>query len=110
VPSNVPRSARHFFEEFTEHVEPERTAGKHLTYRFEIRDVGTWRIVLDDGTVEVEEAPGDAAVVVETDEKTFLAIVRREKNPILAYMSGKVKIKGPVGALFELQHIIPEAQ
>jgi putative sterol carrier protein len=107
--SDRPESVRHFFDEFQSHVDASKTAGKHVSYRFDVRGVGTWRIELDDGVVRVTESgPGvPADCVVEADERTFLGIVRREKNPVMAYMTGKVKVHGGVSKLVELQEILP---
>jgi putative sterol carrier protein len=104
-----PESVRHFFEEFEQRVDASRSAGKHLSYRFDVRGVGSWRIELDDGAVRVSESGPDEAAdcVVETDEKTFLGIVRRERSPIMAYMTGKVSVHGGVSKLAELQDILP---
>jgi putative sterol carrier protein len=106
---DLPRSVRHFFDEFEEHVDPSKSVGKTISYRFDIRSAGVWRIELDDGTVLVRETTPDepADCVVETDEKTFLAIVRREKNPAMAFMTGKVKVHGGIAKLVELQEILP---
>lgn len=104
-----PDSVRHFFEEFEARVDASRSAGKRVSYRFDVRGVGAWRIELDDGAVRVgESGPNEPAdCVVETDEKTFLGIVRRERNPAMAYMTGKVKVHGGVSKLVELQDILP---
>jgi putative sterol carrier protein len=109
VASDRPKSVRHFFEEFEVHADASRSAGKHMTYRFDVRGVGSWRIELDDGAVRASESgPDDPAdCVVEADEETFLGIVRREKNPVMAYMTGKVKVHGGVSKLVELQEILP---
>jgi putative sterol carrier protein len=109
VASDRPESVRHFFDEFEAHVDASRSAGKHLSYRFDIRGAGSWRIELDDGAVRATESgPNEAAdCVVEADEQTFLGIVRREKNPVMAYMTGKVKVHGGVSKLAELQEILP---
>jgi putative sterol carrier protein len=103
-----PESVRHFFDEFESRVDASRSAGKQVSYRFDVRGVGSWRIELDDGSVRVTEAGPDvpADCVVEADERTFLGIVRREKNPVMAYMTGKVKVHGGVSKLVELQEIL----
>jgi putative sterol carrier protein len=104
-----PDSVRHFFDEFEGRADASRSAGKHVSYRFDVRGVGSWRVVLDDGTVRVRKSDPDEAAdcVVETDEKTFLGIVRRERSPTLAYMTGKVKVHGGVSKLVDLQDILP---
>ena len=106
--SGLPESVEHFFDEFEAHVDPARATGKHTSYRFDIHAVGSWRIELDDGAVRVSESSRDepADCIVESDEKTFLGIVRREKNPVVEYMPGKVKVRGGVSRLAELQDIL----
>ncbi|HEY7196878.1 MAG TPA: SCP2 sterol-binding domain-containing protein [Gaiellaceae bacterium] len=101
-----PETAREFFEGLEQHVDPARTAGKHVSYRFDVRGVGSWRVVLDDGSLSVEESDADADCVVEADEKTFLGIVRRERSPIGAYLSGKVKVRGGASRLADLQDVL----
>ena len=107
--SERPESVRHFFEEFEARVDASRSAGKHLSYRFDVRGAGSWRVELDDGAVRVRESGPEepADCVVEADEKTFLGIVRRERSPAMAYMTGKVKVQGGVSKLAELQDILP---
>jgi len=101
-------SVTHFFDEFDRYVDASRTAGKHVSYRFDVRRVGSWRIELDDGAVRVRESRPEepADCVVEADEKTFLGIVRREQNPAVAYLTGKVKVQGGISKLAELQDIL----
>jgi putative sterol carrier protein len=107
--SDRPESVEHFFDEFEAHVDASRSKGKNVTYRFDVRGVGSWRIELHDGVVRVAESDPDepADCVVESDERTFLGIVRREKNPVMAYMTGKVKVHGGISKLAELQEILP---
>lgn len=102
-----PESIRAFFEGLEGRLEPAQTQGKHVSYRFDVREVGRWRVELDDGTIRVEESDAEADCAVEADEATFLGIVRREKSPALAYMTGKIKVRGDVGKLAELQEILP---
>ena len=55
--------------------------------------------------VTVTEGGGDADATISASEETFEKIVAGELNPTSAYMTGKLKIKGDMGA----RHEVPEA-
>ena len=58
-----------------------------------------------DGAVSVTEGAGEADTTITTSEESFMAIVRGEQNPTTAYMTGKLKIKGDMGAAMKLQKL-----
>ena len=47
----------------------------------------------------------DADAVIQASEETFLKIVAGEQNPTSAYMTGKLKVKGDMGAAMKLQKL-----
>jgi putative sterol carrier protein len=98
-------SVQEFFEGLPGRVDPERIAGMNNTYLFEIEGVGTWRVAVADGGIEVTEGGGDADVTFSASEENFEKIVAGEQNPTTAYMTGKLKIKGDMGAAMKLQKI-----
>jgi putative sterol carrier protein len=75
------------------------------SYLFEIEGAGTWKVDVDDGTVKVTEGAGDADVTISTSEETFEQIASGEQNPTSAYMTGKLKVKGDMGAAMKLQKL-----
>ncbi len=83
-----------------------RLAGIDQTFRFEIEGEGTWHVAVRDGKVTVTEggeAPADATIATSGD--VFERIVSGEQNPAMAYMSGKVKVDGDLGAVMKLQRL-----
>jgi putative sterol carrier protein len=60
---------------------------------------------VDDGSIEVIEGGGEADCTISTSEESFLKMVRGEQNPTTAYMTGKLKIKGDMGAAMKLQKL-----
>jgi putative sterol carrier protein len=82
-----------------------QTAGMHNSYLFDIAGAGQWVVAVDDGTVTVTEGGGEADTTITTSEDDFLAITRGELNPTSAYMTGKLKIKGDMGAAMKLQKL-----
>jgi len=76
------------------------------TYLFDIDGAGQWTITLDDGKVSVAEgASGDADCTITASEENFERIVDGELNPTSAYMTGKLKVKGDMGAAMKLQKL-----
>jgi putative sterol carrier protein len=75
------------------------------SYLFEIEGAGTWKVDVDDGAVKVTEGPGEADVTISTSEETFEKIASGEQNPTSAYMTGKLKVKGDMGAAMKLQKL-----
>jgi putative sterol carrier protein len=98
-------SAREFFEGLESRVDPAKTAGMSNSYVFEIEGAGTWKVDVDDGKVTVTEGGGDADCTIMASEETFEKIASGEQNPTSAYMTGKLKIKGDMGAAMKLQKL-----
>ena len=98
-------TAKEFFDGLESRVDATKTAGMRNSYLFEIEDAGTWKVDVDDGTVKVTEGPGEAECVISTSEETFEKIASGEQNPTSAYMTGKLKVKGDMGAAMKLQKL-----
>ena len=98
-------SAKEFFDSLQSRVDPAKTAGMNNSYLFDIEGAGKWTVKVDDGKVNVSEGGEDADAVITTSEATFEKIVSGEQNPTSAYMTGKLKIKGDMGAAMKLQKL-----
>jgi putative sterol carrier protein len=98
-------SVQDFFEGLPARVSPERIAGMNNSYVFDIEGAGAWTVALADGTLTVTEGAGDADVTISASEENFEKIVAGEQNPTTAYMTGKLKIKGDMGAAMKLQKL-----
>jgi putative sterol carrier protein len=98
-------TAREFFEGLSSRVDASKTAGMNNTYVFEIEGAGTWTVDVRDGQVNVTEGAGDGDCTIATSVENFERIVNGEQNPTTAYMSGKLKIRGDMGAAMKLQKL-----
>jgi len=58
-----------------------------------------------DGSLTVTPGDGEADATITTSAETFDKIVSGEQNATTAYMTGKLKIKGDMGAAMKLQKI-----
>ena len=98
-------SARDFFESLESRVDESKTAGMNNSYLFDIEGAGKWKVAVEDGKVTVTEGGEDADAVISTSEETFEKITSGEQNATSAYMTGKLKVKGDMGAAMKLQKL-----
>ena len=98
-------SVREFFDTLPTRIDPSKTAGMNNSYLFDIDGAGKWKVDVEDGSVKVMEGAQDADVTITTSEETFDKIVSGEQNATSAYMTGKLKVKGDMGAAMKLQKL-----
>jgi len=100
-------AAREFFDSLESRVGQKDLSGIRHTYRFEIDGAGTWTVAIDGGRVTVSEgATGGAPdATVRTSSDVFDRLVAGKQNPATAFMTGKVKVEGDLGAVMKLQKV-----
>jgi putative sterol carrier protein len=99
-------AARGFFEGLGARADPAKLVGVDHSYRFVIEGEGTWSVRIHDGTIAVREGGEDGVdVTVRASGDVFERIVSGKQNPATAYMSGKVKVDGDLGAVMKLQRL-----
>ena len=97
--------AADFFNSLSSRVDDSKIAGMNNSFLFDIEGEGQWLVKVADGAVTVDEGAGDADATITTNGETFEKIVSGEQNPTTAYMTGKLKIKGDMGAAMKLQKL-----
>jgi putative sterol carrier protein len=97
-------SVQEFFDNLSQR-DASATAGMTNSYLFDIEGAGQWLVAVNDGAIDVTEGGGEADTTITTSEESFLAISKGELNPTSAYMTGKLKIKGDMGAAMKLQKL-----
>ena len=98
-------SVNEFVDSLPTQVDASKTAGMNNSYVFDIEGAGQWTVRVQDGAVSVEEGAGEADCTITASEETFEKIVAGEQNATTAYMTGKLKIKGDMGAAMKLQKL-----
>ncbi|HEY6017282.1 MAG TPA: SCP2 sterol-binding domain-containing protein [Gaiellaceae bacterium] len=98
-------SVKEFFDNLESQADASKTAGMNNSYVFDIEGAGQWTVRVEDGKVSVAEGTQDADATISSSEETFEKIVSGEQNPTTAYMTGKLKIKGDMGAALKLQKL-----
>src|SRR3954470_15987539 len=109
MPDQTPKS---FFEEKIAQKlkdKPETSKAVNSIYEFNITgdNGGVWTVDLtkEPGTVQAGST-GNAKCTVTCASGDFMNIVGGKMNPQMAFMSGKLKIKGDMGLAMKLQKVI----
>jgi putative sterol carrier protein len=97
--------AKEFFESLESRADAAKTAGMTNSYLFDVEGAGKWTVSVHDGKVTVTEGGENADAIITTSAETFEKIVSGEQNPTSAYMTGKLKVKGDMGAAMKLQKL-----
>jgi putative sterol carrier protein len=99
-------SSRDFFETLADRANGKHDTGLTARYVFAIDGSGTWTVVVDHGKVTVDEGDHGGDCTISTSEQTFQRILDGKQNPLTAYMTGKLKVKGDVGAAMKLKDLL----
>jgi putative sterol carrier protein len=98
-------TVQEFFESLPSRADTSKTAGMSNSYGFDIEGAGQWTVKVEEGNVSVAEGMGDTDVTISASQEVFEKIIAGEQNPTSAYMTGKLKLKGDMGAAMKLQKL-----
>jgi putative sterol carrier protein len=100
-------NVQEFFETLPSRADTSKTAGMSNSYVFDIEGAGQWTVKVENGSVNVAPGVQDADVTISASEEVFQKILSGEQNATSAYMTGKIKLKGDMGAAMKLQKLFP---
>ncbi len=87
---------KEFLFSLPEKVKPEVIEGLSTLFHFDFGDTGQYTVQLDNGKMSVSEGfNGDATCKVTTSSETFNKLLSGDVNPMMAMMTGKLKISNP---------------
>ena len=100
-------AAKDFFDSLESRADESKLAGMTNSYLFDIEGEGQWFVDVRDGKLNVSEGAGggEPDVTITASGETFEKIAAGEQNATTAYMTGKLKIKGDMGAAMKLQKL-----
>lgn len=90
--------------------DPARAQGVDKTIQFDFTgaEAGTWTLHVHDGKADYHQGPAEnPQATVTTDSQDWLKILNGELNPVAAFMSGKVKVKGDMSLMMSFQNWFP---
>lgn len=91
-------SVKAFLNELPNKVPTEALDGKNTVLHFDISGDagGMYTVRVADNQITVQEGLiGDAKSVIRTSDKIFNELLRKETNPMMALMTGKLKVSNP---------------
>jgi putative sterol carrier protein len=104
----VADSVEEFFEALPSRFRADQAAGLSAVYQFDISGGagGRWHADIEDGTLSVQQGQAaEPTITITAGEEDWLSIVNGRLNPQMAFMTGKLKVKGDVGLAMRLQSI-----
>ena len=87
-------------------------SGVNATYQFDLTgdDGGTWHVKIADGACDVQDGAAESAnITITMAASDYLDMINGKLNPQMAFMGGKLKIKGDMSLALKMQQIFPNA-
>jgi putative sterol carrier protein len=106
----TPLDPQPIFDAMPTYFKSEQAAGVNSTIQFDLQGEkgGLWYVTVADGTCAVNKgtAPNPAAATVRMTVSDFVELAVGKLSPALAFMTGKVKIDGDMGAVIKQQSLL----
>lgn len=96
------------FNNITSRFDKEKAAGMNMTVAFNLSgdNGGQWAVKVKDGSVDVVEGSVESpTATINMDADDYVAMTNGDLNPMMAFMSGKVKVDGDLNSVMKFQQI-----
>jgi putative sterol carrier protein len=96
------------FAKIPENFNAEKAAGVNMTLVFSLsgENGGDWTINIADGKVDVNKGKAESpSATINMDGDDYVKMMSGELNPMMAFMSGKVKVDGDLNSVMKMQSI-----
>src|SRR3989338_8202582 len=99
------------FEEMKKRLTPEKAKKINASYLFDVGGEGgeKWHVDLtkeSDWVLKVDKDEAAQCMVTVQKSEDWVAIATGKMNPTMAFMQGKVKVKGDMGLALKLQSLL----
>ena len=98
------------FKEMPNRFNKEAAAGVDATYQFDLTGDGggTWQVkVTETGCDVAEGSPAEPSITITMASSDYVDMIAGKLNPQMAFMGGKLKIKGDMSLALKMQQIFP---
>ncbi|WP_171051870.1 SCP2 sterol-binding domain-containing protein [Alteribacter natronophilus] len=88
---------------------PEYLDGVNAGYTFNLsgEEAGVYQLQIRDKKADyIEGESGDTDITLQMKDRDFLKLAEGDLNPTMAYMSGKLKVKGDLSHALKLQTLL----
>ena len=107
----MPSTPAEIFSEINSRIaaDPAKTAGMNAIYAFDLggEAPGQYHISLKDGSADVGEgSPENPNITITMKSEDFVDLATGKLDGTMAFMSGKIKIKGDMGLAMKLQSVL----
>ncbi len=87
---------KEFLYALPEKVQPEAVEGVSTLFHFDVDGSGKYTVQIQDGKMDVSEGlTGEPTCKVSTSADNFSKLISGDLNPMMAMMTGKLKISNP---------------
>ena len=96
------------FDAMASRFQPSKATGMNATIQYDITgdQGGTWNAVIKDGTCAVAEGPAATPnLTLSMSSQDWLDMIGGKLNGQMAFMSGKLKLKGDMGLAMKIGSI-----
>ena len=96
------------FANITERLNVDAAKGLDLTVAFNLTgdDGGQWAVKVADGACKVVEGEVDSpTATIKMDANDYVDMTSGKLNPMMAFMSGKVKVDGDLNSVMKFQQL-----
>jgi putative sterol carrier protein len=102
-------SPQEYFDTLDQRFIAEGAKGVTATYQFNLDPAGTWHVNVEDGTFSVHQGAAEKATTtfIMTGDN-YVSMVNGDLNGQMAFMTGKMKIKGAIPMAMKLKQIFPQ--
>ena len=89
-------TATEFLKDLPSKIKPELLEGLETVFHFILEDEGEYTVTVHNGSITTEQGlSDDPKCVVKTKPETLVSLIKGDLNPMMAVMTGKIKISNP---------------